>query len=356
MAASATDQPPQPTTTPEVAPAPPQRIVPPPAGSPADFNRTGLDFRLPVPRPKVRGVVIDWHSHLLSRKHAPGWFEAADHFGIDHFVTMAPLEEALGLQRDFGHRLSFIVIPRWSDFTEQWWDDYLRRLEAFYNLGSRIVKIHAAPGSLARFNIRLDDRRFQRIVEEAKARDMIMMSHVGDPEAWYQGKYADAAKFGSRDDHYAAWDSLLELFGRRPWVGAHMGGNPEDLGRLQRLLDKHPGLHLDISATRWMQREVSARRDAMREFFIRNQDRLLFGTDQVSGDDRGFDFLASRFWVHRKLWETAYIGPSPIRDPDLSDDAQPQLRGLALPDEVIQKLYHDNAVRLLEGVGIRVGR
>jgi hypothetical protein len=75
----------------------------------------------------------------------------------------------------------------------------------------------------------------------------------------------------------------------------------------------------------------------------------------VSGDDRGFDFLASRFWAHRKLWETAYNGPSPIFDPDLKEEEQPILRGLALPDDVIQKVYHDNAVKLLGRVGIRFG-
>jgi hypothetical protein len=92
----------------------------------------------------------------------------------------------------------------------------------------------------------------------------------------------------------------------------------------------------------------------MREFFIQNQDRILFGSDQVSGDDRGFDFYASRFWVHRKLWETAYVGESPITDPDLPPDRQPTLRGLCLPDPVLQKLYRDNAVRLMrtDGVGL----
>ena len=105
-----------------------------------------------------------------------------------------------------------------------------------------------------------------------------------------------------------------------------------------------------------MAREVSARRDEARDFFIRNAERILFGSDQVSGDDRGFDFLASRFWVHRKLWETAYIGPNPILDPDLPEDQQPMLRGLALPDDVLQKLYHDNAVKILTRIGVNFGR
>ena len=93
---------------------------------------------------------------------------------------------------------------------------------------------------------------------------------------------------------------------------------------------------------------------AAREFFVRNQDRIIFGSDQVSGDDRGFDFLASRFWAHRKLWETAYVGKSPIYDPDLPSDAQPTLRGLALPDGVLQKMYHDNPVRFMKMTGISI--
>jgi hypothetical protein len=190
-------------------------------------------------------------------------------------------------------------------------------------------------------------------MKEAADRGMILMSHVGDPETWYTGRYADAAKFGTRQEHYKLWEDALSDYKHHPWLGAHLGGNPENLPRLQGLLDRFPNLYLDSSATRWMVREISARRDEARDFVIRNQDRILFGSDQVSGDDRGFDFLSSRIWAHRKLWETAYIGPSPILDPDLPEDRQPQLRGLALPDGVLQKLYHDNAAKMLARVGIR---
>ena len=102
-------------------------------------------------------------------------------------------------------------------------------------------------------------------------------------------------------------------------------------------------------------RVISAQREAAREFVIRNQDRLLWGSDQVSGNDRGFDFLASRWWAHRKLWETAYNGPSPIFDPDLPADQQVEMHGLALPDEVLQKVYHDNVIKLFGRVGVRFG-
>jgi hypothetical protein len=199
----------------------------------------------------------------------------------------------------------------------------------------------------------MDDPAIRRVMDETVARGMILMSHVGDPDTWYHGKYAeDVNKYGTREEHYRMWEDCLSTYKDYPWLGAHLGGNPEDLPRLQRLLDTYPNLVLDCSATRWMVREISARRDAAREFCIRNQDRLLWGSDQVSGNDRGFDFLASRWWCHRKLWETAYVGPCPILDPDLPADQQPEMRGLALPDEVLQKMYHDNAVKLLARVNV----
>ena len=322
-----------------------------PAARPADHNRTGVDFHRPMPRPKVGGPVVDVHCHLLAARHGRAWFAAADHYGIDRFLTMTPLEEALSLARDWPGRLHFIAIPVWGPLGPSWVDDWLRHVEAFYNLGSRVVKVHMAPATMQSRQISFATPGIRRVIREAVDRGMAVMTHVGDPEAWYSARYTDHGRFGRRDAHYAAWEQVLAEHRGHPWVGAHLGGNPEDLPRLQRLLDAYPDLVLDCSATRWMVREVSGRRDAARDFFVRNQDRVLFGSDQVSFDDRGFEFFASRFWCHRKLWETAMIGPSPIHDPDLPDDAQPTLRGLALPDEVLQKLYHDNAMRLLARVG-----
>ena len=317
-----------------------------------EHNRTAIDFRRPMPRPKANGPVIDFHCHLLARRHAEAWFEAADHYGIDCFLSMTPLEEVVDLLRDFTGRIQFIAVPRFRDDSPNWLDDWRTRIEAFYNLGSRIAKFHAAPQTMNYRGKRLDDPAYRPLFRDVIDRKMAIMTHIGDPDLWYTGKYTDHAKYGTREEHYQMWEGLLNEYHDVPWVGAHMGGNPEDLNCLQGFLDRHPNLMLDCSATRWMVREISARRDPARDFFIRNQDRILFGSDQVSGDERGFDFLASRFWAHRKLWETAYVGTTPILDPDLPIESQPVLRGLALPDDVLQKLYHDNAIKFLARIGM----
>ncbi len=321
---------------------------------PPEHNRTDVDFRKPMPRPKVRGIVIDFHCHLLAHRHASAWFESARHYGIDCFLTMTPLEEAMGIQRDYPGKVNFIVVPKWDLSTTtlaQWLDDWRRRLDMFYNLGSRMVKFHMAPGTIHRRGLKLDAPELEPFFEAVIERKMAVMTHVGDPETWYTGKYADAATYGTREEHYAMWTGVMRRYPHIPWVGAHMGGNPENIPRLQSLLDEFPNLSLDCSATRWMVREISARRDEAREFFIKNAERIMWGSDQVSGDDRGFDFLSSRWWAHRKLMETAAIVPTPIFDPDLPEDKQPMLRGLALPDELLQKLYHDNAIKFLARIG-----
>ncbi len=322
------------------------------------FNRLNLDYRTPMLRPPVRGNVIDIHTHLNAARHAPAWFDAADHYGIHTFFSMTPLEEALKLQRERPGRVHFIAIPFWTDVAPGHEERWARRIEAFANLGSRMCKFHCSPGLMRRRGFKLDSPLGFKLMALARERGMAFLSHVGDPETWYQDKYAkpdeDGYVWGTRAEHTVMWEAGLKEHRDWPWVGAHMGGNPENLPALQRLLDTYPNLYLDLSATKWVVREVSAQRDAAREFVIRNADRLLFGTDQVSTDDRGFDFYASRFWAHRKLWETAYDGPSNIDDPDLPPDTPPVLRGLALPDSVLQKVYRDNAVKLMARVGVHL--
>jgi hypothetical protein len=193
---------------------------------PPDYNRTGIDFRQPMPRPKIKGAVIDFHCHLLAERHGDAWFEAADHYGIDQFFSMGPLEEAVGIQRRWGDRVQFIAVPAWLDYSPNWYDDWMRRLEGFYNLGSRIVKFHMAPQSMDKRHYRLDSPELVPFFREIEARNMAVMTHVGDPDTWYAAKYTDHERYGTREDHYKMWADALAAHPNIPWVGAHMGGQP----------------------------------------------------------------------------------------------------------------------------------
>src|SRR5689334_7168696 len=180
------------TTTQAASPSPTASSTFAPAKE-SDYNRTGVDFRRPMPRPKVRGIVIDFHCHLLAARHAPAWFESAKHYGIDAFLTMTPLEEVMTLQRDYPGRLHFIAVPSWQSIgttsLSAWLDDWRRRLDMFCNAGSRMIKFHMAPSTMERRGIKLDARELEPFFEAIIERKMAVMTHVGDPDTWYGSKY-----------------------------------------------------------------------------------------------------------------------------------------------------------------------
>ena len=331
----------------------------------AEHNVTGVDLAAGLPAPPVAGGIVDAHTHLFAADHAPAWFEAADRYGVAHCLTMTPLEEALRLLGGpFGHRVTLIHVPSWHpampDPASMYRaDTFRRRLDAFHHLGSRVVKIHQSPSQLSKHGLAIGSDRHLRLLDWIRGSGSVIMSHVGDPAAWYAGRYSDdPARFGRREEHYAAWERCLEHTRGHPWWGAHLGGRPDDLPYLDGLLGRFPDLWLDVSATRWIVRDLGRDPAAARAFVLRHQDRLLFGSDQVSLDvetwrGRSAHFFASRWWVHRKLWESDHDGPSPIRDPTAPDGVAP-LRGLLLPPDVLAKLYRGNVTRLLASVGVRV--
>ncbi|CAN0600056.1 unnamed protein product, partial [Laminaria digitata] len=164
------------------------------------------------------------------------------------------------------------------------------------------------------------------------------MVRCADPDTWFQTKYADASVDGTKEDQYASLERLLEKTGM-PCLAAHMGGWPENLDFIGGLLDRHPGLILDTSATKWMIRELSKHETgAFTAFLDRYAGRILFGSDIVTSDDHlvsgdagnpafgsqlagsereAFELYASRYWALRTMYETDYRGDSNIADPDL---------------------------------------
>ena len=73
----------------------------------------------------------------------------------------------------------------------------------------------------------------------------------------------------------------------------------------------------------------------------------------VLAADPDFPFCSDRCRIlDLGKWASGgYVISSPIHDPDLPAGQEPMIRGLALPDQVLQNLYHDNAVEFLAKVG-----
>lgn len=351
----------------------------------APANRLNLDYEAEAARlgPPIVPI-IDVHSHIHGPEAARLYARAAELYGVELTWSMTHLEEIETVAGILGDRVRFIAVPdfRAEDRREALGPGYVSRIERFHAAGARIAKFWAAPRGRdyadefgAPGFMDLDAPHRIEAMEAASALGMVLMTHVADPDTWFRTKYADASKYGTKAQQYEPLEMLLERF-EGPWIAAHMGGWPEDLAFLDGLLERHRNLHLDTSATKWMVREISRHpRAALLSFLDRHRGRILFGSDIVTTDehlvrgddghpmgqaasspDEAFDLYASRYWALRVMFETSYVGVSPIADPDLAmvDPERwgpldsPPLLGKALPAATLRSIYHDAAQALLE--------
>lgn len=347
---------------------------------PTAANRFGLDYRAEARRlgPPVVPI-IDIHAHINGATASTIYREAMDLFGVSSVVSQTRWEDAHAVWRVMGDRIRFVGIPRYdvTPRSQAIGPGFLEEIRRWHGeFGSRIIKLWAAPrlidlmqGLGERDLVWLDSPPRRAAVELAQSLGMMVMVHVGDPDTWFATKYADAAVYRRKIEHYAGFERMLEEYPGL-WMAAHMGGWPEDLEFLDGLLTRHPNLVLDTSATKWIVREVSKHpRERVIAFLTRWLGRILFGSDIVteevhltpktgptpgrifadlaSSPEEAFDLYASRYFALRTMWETAYTGESPIADPDLmmvepgryDGMSAPALRGLSLPKEMLRTLY-----------------
>ncbi|MCH2162673.1 MAG: amidohydrolase [Phycisphaerales bacterium] len=344
---------------------------------PRPWNRTRLDYRAEAARlGSPVAPIIDVHTHVNGPDAAGVFAEVMSLFGIEEVWTMTDLETVEPVQQALEGRLQLIAVPDFSDEdrTHAYGPGYMDRLHRYREHGCRIAKFWAAPRSLDYGEavgdptlMRLDNPDRIEIMQLATELGMGLMAHIADPDTWFKTAYADQARYGTKLEQYEPLEQALARFDV-PWIAAHMGGWPEDLEFLDGLLARHPNLHLDTSATKWMVRELSRHsRDDLIDFLQRHSGRILFGSDNVTRNahlappedpanttdptspTEAFELYASRYYALRSLWESEHRGPSPIVDPDLHRldpdrhgpmDA-PDLDGKSIPADQLRVLYHD---------------
>jgi predicted TIM-barrel fold metal-dependent hydrolase len=333
-----------------------------------EHNVTGIDYGDRRHLRYIGPPLIDIHAHVLQTRATdpvngppsgtgPGasieqaeiMFDVAQEFGVERIYSMCYPDDIPPLRARFGARIGFNgSIMKKPDEPEE---AAYRLLNRFLELGVEIIKFWAAPRGRDRGLIVDAPWRIEAARRARAAGVRIIMVHVGDPDSWFRKTYTDTAKFGTKPDQYIGLERMLQMFPDMTWIGAHMGRDPEHPDHLESLLERYPYLYFDTSATKWQVREISAHRDGIRSLVSRYPQRFLFGSDLVTRHGLTREHYVSRYWCQRTLWESSWEGRSPIADPDHTPgpDGQPtpMLRGLNLPEDMLQQVYHANASRLL---------
>jgi predicted TIM-barrel fold metal-dependent hydrolase len=217
-------------------------------------------------------------------------------------------------------------------------------LKVFKDLG---MDDYWADGS----RVRVDDPRFDAIWDAAGELGIPVLIHTAEPPAFFlpidsaNERYLELTQFPGRarpSSKYPPFDSLIaeqhRMFKRHPktkFISAHLSWLGQDLARLGKTLDTIPNMYVEVAAALY---EVGRQPRNGRDFFMKYQDRILMGKDTFGGEDE--------FRVYFRIFET-------------KDEYFPWYRrrhafwgmyGLSLPDEVLQKVYYKNAIKLIPGI------
>jgi len=251
-------------------------------------------------------------------------------------------------------------------------------LERAVEMGARGLKIFKSLGLTVTDSsgqrVSVLDSRLDRLWEKAGELNVPVSIHVADPKDFFTPPDADNPEYrllqifpewSFYGGNYPTWEQLLdeqrELVSRHArtnFVCVHFGNASEDLGYVAKLLEDLPNVSIDTAARVAFLGAHPAQE--VRNFFIKFQDRILFGTDFGVGplpkagifwlgvgdgtektvDDCHIYFEAQ--WRYFESDEKNILRPEPLCGRERFD-------ALHLPAAVLEKIYHTNAEKLIPG-------
>jgi predicted TIM-barrel fold metal-dependent hydrolase len=309
-------------------------------------------------RPKF--PVIDYHNHLDALDPADV-LRVMDESEIERVVniTMRTGEAALRMISRFrqasADRFSTCGWMDWSDLhSPGFFERSVDRLEKLVEHGACGLKLWKDLGTSVRDAdgtlLRVDDERLAPLFDKAAELNAPIMFHIADPDAFFQPidnhneRYEELAAhpewsfYGShfsKSQLLAQRDRVFALHPKTTFVAAHVAEHPEDLAYVSRLLDSYANLYVDIGARC---AELGRQPYTARDFFLKCSDRILFGTDLIPD--------VTMYRLHFRFLETRdeyFEYPS-----HASRQGRWNICGLFLPDEVLRRVYRENALLLLK--------
>lgn len=312
--------------------------------------------------PRARLPFVDVHSHhRFTPERVDSVLAVMDRLNMAVVVNLsggsgARLAENVRLAAKAGGRIVHFANLDFQGIDEPGWGERAaaqleqdvrvhgaRGLKIFKNLG-----LDLKDGSGAR--VPTDDPRLDPVWRKAGELGIPVLIHTGEPAAFFEPHDADNERwlelkqYPSRarpPERYPRWEQVMaeqhNVFRKHrgtTFINAHLGWMGNDLGRLGRLLDEHPNVVTEVAA---VVAELGRQPRTARDFFVRYQDRVLFGKDT---------FAEAEYPTYFRIFETG----DEYFDYFRRRHAFWQMYGLDLPDAVLRKFYHENALRIIPGV------
>jgi predicted TIM-barrel fold metal-dependent hydrolase len=198
--------------------------------------------------------------------------------------------------------------------------------------------------------LRIDDPDLDPVWQEAARLGLPVFIHTADPQEFFDEidykneRWLELALFPNRrypKEEFPSFEQLAKerdnLFRRNPkttFVTAHMGWHANDLARLGKLMTELPNVYTEVGAVLY---DIGRQPRAARDFFIKFQDRILFGKDSFQPEEYPY------YW---RVFETRDDYFDYYRD----YHAFWKLYGIDLPDAVLKKVYYQNAQKITRGL------
>ncbi|MBI1984164.1 MAG: amidohydrolase family protein [Acidobacteria bacterium] len=256
-----------------------------------------------------------------------------------------------------------------STFDPQDWESpgfaqrVIARLDKTFEDGALAVKIYKSMGmelkSKSGEYLMPDNAVFDPIYAALAARGKTLYAHLAEPSAAWRPLDPSSPHYGyyknnpdwhmyrhperpSKEAILAARDRILEHHPKLRVVGCHLGSMEEDVDDIAERFERYPNFAVDTAAR--VPDLMLQPRDKVRAFLTKYQDRVLYATDLVAlpGEDadqavKRWEEEYARDWTYFATDGTVeYLGRT--------------IRGLALPEPVLRKFYHWNALHWVPGI------
>jgi predicted TIM-barrel fold metal-dependent hydrolase len=297
-----------------------------------------LGFRLVSPNVDS-GRSIDEQLEIASelKKRHPDKFAFFGTFGVEHYGG-----------NDFATRI-------------------IARIDSCMEAGAAGIKIWKNIGMVLEDYeenfIMADHPAFEPVFKHLEENKIPLLAHLGEPKnCWLpldemtldndRNYFANNPQYHmylhpeapSYDDQIAVIDNLLQQYPGIDYTGAHLASLEWSVEEVARRLDRFPALQVEFSARiGHLQYQSITEYEKVRDFMIRYQDRIMYGTD-VGVSTRSTNYAAVSESL-RKRWYDQWLWLATTEEVVVADLSGKVVKGLNLPREVVDKIYFKNAIR-----------